>query len=112
MEDALFLNEQPIALKKVLPALMKGDAGDEKLEVLDFSAYDGQRYHTDASVKILCRALVHNKHVKRLSYANNNVGDARAVCIADVLKTNRKITHLDFSVNGIRHRDEIRPREQ
>jgi Ran GTPase-activating protein (RanGAP) involved in mRNA processing and transport len=104
VEDALFLNEQPIALKKVLPALMKGDAGDEELEVLDFSAYDGQRYHTDASVKILCRALIHNKHVKRLSYANNNVGDAGAVCIADVLKTNRKITHLDFSANAIRDR--------
>ena len=69
-----------------LPAL---ENNDDSLKELDFSKFDGNRYHNDNSCKILARALRRNKSVTRVNLANNNVGDAGAVAMADVLKVNK-----------------------
>eukprot|EP00760_Papus_ankaliazontas_P040124 PhM_4_TR9944/c0_g1_i1/m.51531 len=104
IEWLLFVNLQPKALKRILPSIQNSDT---KVQSVDFSQYDGEKYHGDGSMLVLCRYLIHNIAVTELNLENNNVGDMGAVHISDVLKESKQLTKVNLSNNGVCDRGAI-----
>ena len=98
IDGLLTVNQQPLGLKAILPLL---ESNSPKCTVVDFSKYDGVRYHTDKSVMVLCQALRANKTVTTLDLSCNAFGDTGATQIASVLYSNASLTSVALSHNSI-----------
>ena len=82
VEGLVTVNHQPLGIKRLLHRI---EGNDPTLTTLDFSEYDGHRYHTSESVKVLCIALATNSRVEVLDLSNNGIGDIGAQFLADYI---------------------------
>ena len=67
IDGLLTVNQQPLGLKAILPQL---ESNSPKCTVVDFSKYDGVRYHTDKSVMVLCQFLPFLCVISQLALSN------------------------------------------
>jgi Ran GTPase-activating protein (RanGAP) involved in mRNA processing and transport len=88
------VNSQPRGLKAILPAL---ESNAESITLVDFSQFDGERYHTDEAARVLCQALYTNSHVTAVDLSFNSIGDAGASHFAKLLEVNTSIESLNLS---------------
>jgi Ran GTPase-activating protein (RanGAP) involved in mRNA processing and transport len=95
------VNAQPRGLKAILPAI---EANAENVTIVDFSQYDGERYHTDESARVLCQALRVNNRVVSVDLSFNSIGDAGAVHFAALLEVNQSMETLNLSQCAISDR--------
>jgi Ran GTPase-activating protein (RanGAP) involved in mRNA processing and transport len=65
------INSEPLSLKL---AIFRLRAKDETFYNLDFSVFDGLRYFTDSSVRLLCQELLNNETVEILNLRDNRFG--------------------------------------
>lgn len=95
------VNNQPRGLKAILPAI---EGNSEAVTIVDFSQYDGQRYHTDESARVLCQALLSNSFVVSVDLSFNSIGDSGATHFARLLEHNHSIEVLNLSQCAITDR--------
>ena len=103
----LKINAQPRRLKQIFLRAYSNDPTLKEIDLVEYEegrfggSYAFSRRYTDGSAKLLCDALRHNRHVKRLNMARNRIGDPGARAIADMLLTNRAINTINLSHNYI-----------
>eukprot|EP00758_Cryptobia_borreli_P014934 Tbor_TRINITY_DN5973_c0_g6::TRINITY_DN5973_c0_g6_i1::g.18987::m.18987 len=102
IEGLCKINQQPIGIKRVIHKI---EADDPEVTELDFSEYDGDRYHNADSTEILVIALISNTQVVSLDLSNNAIGDIGAHHIAEyVLQTSSlktlKLNYCSISDRG------------
>ena len=94
VDGLVTVNQQPRAMKQILPLI---EANSDKVTVVDMSQYDGVQYHTDASVAVLCRALVGNTFVRQVDLSFNCIGDAGAIHFAELLVLTETLEELNIA---------------
>jgi len=75
--------------------------------VMDRTATGGTSYafkkeFDDLSLSLLCRALEQNRTVRVLKFGGNRATNAGAASVAEMLRKNTVLTHLDLTYNEIR----------
>lgn len=101
LEGLATVNQCPAGVKALLPLV---ESNASSITTIDFSQFDGERYHNDASARVISQALLVNETVTALDLSNNNVGDVGAHFLADVLATNKTLRVLRLSQNNLTDR--------
>lgn len=101
LEGLVTVNQAPRGVKTVLPQI---EANAADLTTIDFSQFDGDRFHNDASARVLSQALMANTVVTTLDLSSNAIGDIGANFIADVIATNKVLKVLRIAQNNLTDR--------
>ncbi|RNF25074.1 putative paraflagellar rod component [Trypanosoma cruzi] len=101
VEGLLLINQSPKMIRRLVVEI---EANEPNLASLSLSGGTGEEYYNDASVRLLCQALLLNATVTSLDLSKNIVGDIGVASIAEMLMTNSVITHLNLSDNSISNR--------
>jgi len=94
IDGLVVVNQQPKGLKAILPAI---EADSDRVTLVDFSQFDGQKYHNDASARVLCRALEVNRHVTSVDLSFNSIGDEGAEAFARLFEVNGVLEIVNLS---------------
>ena len=91
------INQEPLSLKL---AIFRLRAKDDTFYNLDFSVYDGVRYFTDSSIRLLCQELLNNETVEILNLRDNRFGFEGVCALAALLaQSTCTIRTLNISAN-------------
>ena len=107
LEVLLRINAQPRRLKQIVLRCYNNDPTLKEIELVEYhqgsfgGSYSFAKKYNDSSAKLLCDALLHNQHVKKLDVSRNHIGDDGAKAIADMLCSNRSICTIDLSYNNV-----------
>lgn len=101
LEGLVTVNQAPRGVKQFLPQIESNTAS---ITTIDFSEFDGDRYHNDASARVLSQALLVNNVVTALDLSNNTIGDIGANYLADVLANNKSLKVLRLAQNSLTDR--------
>jgi Ran GTPase-activating protein (RanGAP) involved in mRNA processing and transport len=96
LEDAVALNSQPIAFKRILKRIQDDDPSVTRV---NFSQYDGERYYNDVSCRILAVALRDNRHLGEIDLSNNKITSKGAQYLSDALEENKGLKELALNNN-------------
>eukprot|EP00760_Papus_ankaliazontas_P001697 PhM_4_TR10572/c0_g1_i1/m.26421 len=98
LSNAILLNNQPMYLKKYLPLM---HANDEAVTELTLDEHESQRFYDDVSTKYICDALRENTRLTRLILTNNTITAVGCGFLAEMLRVNTSLVHLDLSGNPL-----------
>ncbi|RNF03568.1 putative paraflagellar rod component [Trypanosoma conorhini] len=101
VEGLLLINQSPKIIRKLVVEI---ESNEPSLKSISLSGGPDEGYYNDASVRLLCQALVLNTTVTSLNLSKNVIADTGAASIAEMLMSNTCITHLNLSDNSISNR--------